>query len=175
MDEFPQAPDKFLSRQMRKRHLASVWAGLAGLERGMTVLDIGSGPGVLAAAYADMAAPGVVYALDTGRELHEQRANLVPVGWDFAGPAPDIVFCTDVLHHAADPAALLRGVRAICAPATRLLVAEYDPAMPGLVGAKPARRMPREKLLNLLAAAGFDPSPVMDSADEHYAVVARTA
>jgi ubiquinone/menaquinone biosynthesis C-methylase UbiE len=174
MDEIPQAPDKFLSRQMRKRHLASVWAGLAGLERGMTVLDIGSGPGILAAAYADMAAPGVVYALDTGRALHEQRANLLPVGWDFAGPAPDIVFCTDVLHHAADPAWVLRGVRAISGPATRLLVVEYDPAMPGLVGAKPAKRMPRGTLLDLLAATGFAAGPVIDSADEHYAVLAQT-
>jgi 2-polyprenyl-3-methyl-5-hydroxy-6-metoxy-1,4-benzoquinol methylase len=175
MDEFSQAPDRFLLRQLRKRHLAAAWAGLAGLERGMRVLDIGSGPGVLAAEYAAMVDPGLVYALDTGRALHERRTNLVAVGWEDAPVAPDVVFCTDVLHHAADAGAVLRGVRAVCAPATRLLVAEYDPAMPGLVGAKPARRMARAMLLGLLAESGFAAGPVLDAADEHYAVVALPA
>ena len=37
MDELPQAPERFLRRQRQKRHLACVWAQLAGLAPGMNL------------------------------------------------------------------------------------------------------------------------------------------
>ncbi len=109
----------------------------------------------------------------------EPAPNLVHLAQDAALPIhlprpPDIVFVTDTLHHAAEPAALLRSVRAACGLGTRILFTEYDPAQPGLVGAKPHRRMPRETAQTLILAAGFVIASVADSADEHYAILART-
>jgi 2-polyprenyl-3-methyl-5-hydroxy-6-metoxy-1,4-benzoquinol methylase len=181
MDEPPQGPERFIARQLRKRHLAGVWAGLAGLRPGMMVLDIGSGPGVLAAEYARMVGPaGAVYALDPGVALLEPLPNLFALRQDAAAPIapprpPDVVFLTDTLHHAADPGAVLRAVHEACGQETVLLAAEYDPAGPGLVGARPHRRMARQTLLDLLRTAGFRVRFVVDAADEHYAARAGRA
>jgi len=180
MDEFAQVPEKFLRRQTAKRHLAAVWAALAGLERGMSVLDIGSGPGILAAEYAAMADPGVVYALEPRFALHVSRPNLLRLQQDAAQKIllphpPDVVFLTDTLHHAADPASLLAAIRAVCGETTRLLVAEFAPNGPGLVGPVPNRRMGSAAVHALLQAAEFAPGQPMDAADEHYAVLATPA
>jgi ubiquinone/menaquinone biosynthesis C-methylase UbiE len=180
MDEFAQVPEKFLRRQSAKRHLATIWAALAGLRPGMCVLDIGSGPGILAAEYAAMVDPGVVYALEPRFALHVNRPNLRPLRQDAAAAillpeTPDAVFLIDVLHHAADPAAILAAVRAVCSAKTRILVAEYDPDAPGLLGAAKHRRMARAAVRALLDAAGFAAGEALDSADEHYAVLALPA
>jgi ubiquinone/menaquinone biosynthesis C-methylase UbiE len=186
MDENAQEPTpdrltRFISRQEKKRHLAAEWARLAGLRAGMVVLDIGSGPGALAAQYAAMVGEaGVVYALDPHVAPHWPAPNLVHLAQDatlgiIVPSTPDVIFLTDTLHHAADPAAILAHVRAVCGPASRVLIAEYDPAEAGLVGAKPARRMRRETLLALLAVAGFSHGGIIAAPDEHYALLARPA
>jgi ubiquinone/menaquinone biosynthesis C-methylase UbiE len=178
MDENAQDLAQFISRQQRKRHLAAVWAELAGVRAGMAVLDIGSGPGVLAEEYAKIVGPnGRVYALDPKIAPASMPDNLVFLRQDAARPinlpaAPDVIFITDVLHHAPDPAAILTNLREVCGPQTRMLIAEYDPSQPGLVGAKPARRMAKQALLSLLDEAGFSHGGVFGTADEHYAVVA---
>jgi 2-polyprenyl-3-methyl-5-hydroxy-6-metoxy-1,4-benzoquinol methylase len=178
MDDIPQAQQRFVERQLRKRHLAAAWAALAGLRPGMAVLDVGCGPGILSAEYAALTGlAGIVYALDSFVVLHVPAPNLVALRQDAAeaiflsGP-PDIVFLTDTLHHALDQAAILRNLRATCGPATRMLVAEYDPAQPGRFGPVPARRIAPKTVLALLEAAGFQPGPVLDAPDEHYAVLA---
>lgn len=172
---------RFIARQEKKRHLAPVWAGLAGLRPGMVVLDIGSGPGVLVAQYAAMVGPaGMVYALDPQIAPHWPAPNLVHLAQDASlgislPQTPDVVFLTDILHHAANPAAILCHVRAVCGPASLVCLSDYDPAGAGLVGAKPARRMAPEILLGLLAAAGFSHGGVIAAPDEHYALLAHPA
>lgn len=178
MEDEAQPPGKFLERQRRKRHLAAVWAGLAGLGPGMTVLDIGSGAGLMAAAYArQVGAQGLVFALEPRYRPAEPAANLVHLAQDAAAPIrlpryPDVVFVTDTLHHAADPLAVLQSVRGACGPRSKILVAEYDPEQPGLVGARPERRMELGPLKNLILMAGFVVVEVMDAADEHYVILA---
>jgi ubiquinone/menaquinone biosynthesis C-methylase UbiE len=180
MDEAAQPEDRFLARQLRKRHLAGVWAGLAGLAPGMTALDVGSGRFVLAAEYAAIVgAAGRVYALEPAYRPETPIGNLMHLAQDAGAPialdaAPDVIFCTDTLHHAAEPLALLRNLAAVAGPGTVLLVTEYDPAQPGLVGAKPHRRLAPERAAALLAAAGFVPGAPFTTADEHYAILART-
>jgi 2-polyprenyl-3-methyl-5-hydroxy-6-metoxy-1,4-benzoquinol methylase len=180
MNEFAQAPEKFIARQTAKRHLAAVWAALAGLRPGMSVLDIGSGPGILAAEYAALADPGLVYALEPRFALHITRPNLLPLRQDAAQKIilphpPDVVFLTDTLHHAANPAAILAAVRAASGAKTRVLVTEYDPDGPGLVGAAKTRRMAKAAVLALLLGAGFAAGAAEETADEHYAVLATPA
>jgi SAM-dependent methyltransferase len=178
MEDEAQPPEKFLERQRRKRHLAAIWAELAGLGPGMTVLDIGSGAGLLAAEYARLVGPdGIVFAVEPRYRPQEPAPNLVHLPQDAGSPIrlprdPDVVFVTDTLHHAADPLAVLRSVRDACVPGSKILFAEYDPAQPGLVGAKPERRLARERLRTLVMTAGFVILAMMDAADEHYAMLA---
>lgn len=178
MNGIPQAHPRFLARQTAKRHLAAIWAALAGLRPGMVALDIGCGPGILSAEYAALIGPtGTVYALDPRVALHKPLPNLIALAQDAAAPIilpapPDIVFLTDTLHHAENPAAMLRAVRAACTPTTTILIAEYDPEQPGRVGAKPPRRMAQPALLALLADTGFRAAPPQAAPDEHYAILA---
>jgi SAM-dependent methyltransferase len=178
MNEASQQQDKFLRRQQQKRHLAAVWAGLAGLTPGMTALDIGSGRFVLAAEYARLVGQGgKVFALEPHYAPAAEIPNLVHLAQDTAVPIPlpsppDVIFCTDTLHHQADPAGCLLALRAVAGPKSVLLITEYDPAEPGLMGAKPHRRMARERAMALLAAAGFAPGAPFATEDEHYAILA---
>jgi ubiquinone/menaquinone biosynthesis C-methylase UbiE len=179
MEEASQHADKFLRRQRQKRHLAAVWARLAGLGPGMTALDIGSGGFILAAEYAGIVGPtGRLYALEPRYEPETRIDNLVHLAQDAttkmeALPALDVIFCTDTLHHAADPLAVLRGLRGVAGPGTILLVTEYDPAQPGLMGAKPHRRLAPEAAVSLLAQAGFAAGAPFATEDEHYAILAK--
>jgi len=181
MDQASQPEDRFLRRQLQKRHLAVVWAGLAGLAPGMVALDVGSGRFVLAAEYAAIVGEaGRVYALEPRYAPDTPIRDLVHLAQDAVAPialdaAPDVIFCTDTLHHVAEPLALLRNLRAVAGSATVLLVTEYDPTQPGLVGAKPHRRLARERVAALLADSGFAAGAPFATADEHYAMLARTA
>jgi hypothetical protein len=85
---------------------------------------------------------------------------------------PDVIFLTDTLHHLAEPEAALRRLRAVCGGRTKILVAEYDPAAPGVFGPDPAGRLPPAVVREMLAGAGFAVQWAVDSADEHYAVLA---
>jgi len=178
MNEASQ-PDKFLARQIAKRHLAAVWARLAGLAAGMTALDVGSGRFVLASEYAAIVGPGgLVYALEPRHAPDAVIANLVHLAQEATAPMalpapPDVIFCTDTLHHAADPAAMLRALRALCKPATTLLVTEYDPLQPGLIGARPHRRLAPADAVAMLAAAKFSAGTPFSTMDEHYAILAK--
>lgn len=171
-----QRLEKYLSRQAAKRHLAYRWAELAELRPGMTILDIGSGPALLAATYAALTGPaGAVYAVEFSIPPAEPAENLVHLAQDAALPIilptpPDIAFVTDTLHHAQNPEAILAAVHAT-GPA-KLFVAEYDPEQPGRLGAKPHRRLPRAKAKFLLQSAGFTLLAEHDAPDEHYALLA---
>jgi len=171
-----QRLEKYLSRQAAKRHLAYIWAQLAGLRPGMTILDIGSGPGLLAATYAALTGPaGTVYAVEFSIPPAEPAENLVHLAQDAANPIilpqkPDIAFITDTLHHAQNPERILAAVRA--AAPQKLFVAEYDPEQPGLFGAKPHRRLPRAAARFLLESSGFTLTAEHDAPDEHYALIA---
>lgn len=182
MEENPQGLERFIARQTRKRHLAALWAGLAGLQPGMVAVDFGCGPGILTQDYARIVgSEGRVYGVEQNAAVArvvEPIENVLFLFRDYDSElkleqTPDIVFLTDTLHHLANPLAVLRRIRAACKAKTRLFVTEYDPAQPGLVGAKPHRRMPKEKLLGLLEAAGFVHGGVFDTDDEHYAAIAR--
>jgi SAM-dependent methyltransferase len=181
MTEIPQGLERFIARQSRKRHLAAVWARLAGLEPGMVVADIGCGTGILTQEYARIVGPtGIVYGVEQRVALADHLTGAGNVrflfhDYDFElklERRPDRIFLTDTLHHQADPLAVLRCIRTAGLPDSRVLIAEYDPDGPGLVGAKRHRRIPKTQLLSLIEAAGFAHNGAIDTEDEHYAVIA---
>ncbi|MHB1304258.1 MAG: class I SAM-dependent methyltransferase [Acidiphilium sp.] len=176
---------RLIARQVEKRPLAAVWAGVAGLAPGMRVLDIGAGTGALALEYAAMVAPGFVVALDLDEAcLAHAEAEAARRGLTLrtiAGHAEtvlspdtpfDRVMLTDTLHHIREKAAALRAIRTVLAAAGRLFVAEYDPECPGLLGAPRERRIDAGTVLALLAGAGFTPHKPAAGPDEHYTILA---
>ena len=103
---------------------------LAHLQPGLSVLDIGCGPGTITADLAVRVAPGLVTAVDqvddvlTVARAEAQRRNLSNVSFatadvhklDFADDAFDVVHAHQVLQHVADPVGALREMRRVCVP-----------------------------------------------------------
>jgi SAM-dependent methyltransferase len=115
-----------------RRRTAQDSAGylLPHLKPGLSVLDIGCGPGTITADLAALVAPGLVTAVDQfGDVLDEARAeaerrNLSNVSFatadvhklDFPDDAFDVIHAHQVLQHVADPVQALREMRRVCKP-----------------------------------------------------------
>ena len=99
------------------------------LSAGMTVLDVGAGPGTITADLAELVAPGRVTALESTEEaLALSRAELERRGiaaefvlgdvhaLDLPDDSFDVVHAHQVLQHVADPVQALREMRRVCRP-----------------------------------------------------------
>ncbi|MGN6524388.1 MAG: methyltransferase domain-containing protein [Actinomycetes bacterium] len=111
------------------------------LRPGMSLLDVGSGPGTITADFVRLVTPGEVTGLEhseaaltlTRDELSRQglsgRADLV-VGDVHKLPFPDasfdIVHAHQVLQHVADPVQALREMRRVCKPQGLVAVRDSD-------------------------------------------------
>lgn len=147
----------------------------------MVVADIGCGPGVLTREYAAMTGPGgLVYAVDNKTTYAELFTECVNVHFLFQyydykikiEQIPNVIFLTDRLQHVSNPEMVLRQVRDASGPETRILITGYDPKGAGLLGTRLDRRIPPETMAAWARAAGFRHGSIIDSADEHYALIA---
>jgi ubiquinone/menaquinone biosynthesis C-methylase UbiE len=100
------------------------------LKSGLSVLDIGCGPGTITADLAARVGPGQVTAVDQSTDVlgvartEIQQRGLSNVSFaaadvhrlDFPDGAFDIVHAHQVLQHVADPVAALREMKRVCAP-----------------------------------------------------------
>lgn len=100
------------------------------LKPGLSVLDIGCGPGTITADLAALVAPGPVTAVDqvddvlgvARAEIEQRGLSNVSFGTadahrlDFPDGAFDVVHAHQVLQHVADPVTVLREMRRVCAP-----------------------------------------------------------
>lgn len=125
-----------------RRRTAADSAGylLPYLKPGLSVLDIGCGPGTITADLATRVAPGVVTAvertedaLDLARAEAERRnvSNIAFVTSDvhelvFADDVFDVVHAHQVLQHVTDPVHALREMRRVCAPGGIVAVRDAD-------------------------------------------------
>jgi SAM-dependent methyltransferase len=97
---------------------------LGRLDPGMSLLDVGCGPGTITADLAGRVRH--VTAIDTAADVLDQAARRAPgnvtfaVGdvhaLAFADGTFDVVHAHQVLQHVADPVAALREMRRVCAP-----------------------------------------------------------
>ena len=175
------ATEHVWERQAMRAPLADLGWRFAEGRPGMRVADVGCGPGFFALDLARRVGPsGQVLAVDVNESsLAFLRARGPPphlrtLAWDLeAAPLPekgfDLVVLTDVLHHADDPAAVLRQLRGVGA---RLLVAEFDPDGPGDMGPPRAERIPRATMERLLREAGWRVLRGEAQPFEHYALLA---
>ncbi|MGW0230863.1 methyltransferase domain-containing protein [Actinopolymorpha singaporensis] len=123
------------------------------LEPGMSVLDVGCGPGTITADLATKVFPGRVTALEVAEEVSalaraEARARGVSnidfvVGdvhnLDWPADRFDVVHAHQVLQHVADPVQALREMRRVCVPGGVVAARDSDyagftwfPLLPGL-------------------------------------------
>src|ERR1700761_9243921 len=123
------------------------------LKPGLSVLDVGCGPGTITADLAALAAPGLVTAVDEsadvldvaraeagGRDLSTVSFATADVHQlDFPDATFDVVHAHQVLQHVADPVAALREMRRVCAPGGVVAARDGDysgftwyPELPGL-------------------------------------------
>src|SRR5439155_11699417 len=123
------------------------------LRPGMSLLDIGCGPGTITADLAALVAPGRVTAVElTAGALDLARAEIASRrlanvdfavsdvhALDFPDATFDVVHAHQVLQHVADPVAALRELRRVCAPGGIVAARDSDyaaftwyPALPEL-------------------------------------------
>jgi len=126
---------------------------LPSLAPGLSVLDVGCGPGTITADLAALVAPGRVTAVDQAEEvLAEARATVTARGvanvrfaradvhaLDFPDASFDVVHAHQVLQHVGDPVTALREMRRVCRPGGVVAVRDADyaamtwyPDVPGL-------------------------------------------
>jgi ubiquinone/menaquinone biosynthesis C-methylase UbiE len=144
-----------------------------------TVLDVASGPGLLACAFARVAKH--VTGIDATPKMLEQatalqrQLGLDNLTWHEGEvpplPYPDahftIVGTRFAFHHFLDPLAVLQEMRRVCRPGGRIVVVDSAPArgtadafnrMERLRDPSHVRALPPEQLVALFAAAGL-PEP----------------
>lgn len=120
------------------------------LAPGLSLLDVGCGPGTITVEFADRLAPGRVVGLDASAEVIAQAsADFARPGLEFlvgdayALPfddgAFDIVHAHQTLQHVADPVAVLRELRRVTRPGGVVAARDVDyagtfwfPLLPGL-------------------------------------------
>ncbi|OBI49386.1 class I SAM-dependent methyltransferase [Mycobacterium sp. E787] len=110
------------------------------LAPGLSVLDIGCGPGTITADLAERVAPGTVLAIDLFPGVLEVaraevvRRNLGNVTFaaadvhrlEFPDDSFDVVHAHQVLQHVADPVRALREMRRVCRPGGIVAARDVD-------------------------------------------------
>jgi ubiquinone/menaquinone biosynthesis C-methylase UbiE len=182
--------DAVYARQVQRADLVPAWIEALGLKPGNRVLDVGSGPGYVSLGLADHVGPeGIVYAVDRSpdalahlqrlqqeRKISQIQRVVADVGTlQGDGLRADAALISMVLHHADDPAGLLRNVHRLLPPHARAVVAEFHPQGPCEHGAPREHRLPPEQVRAWCEAAGFKVLDYRRQSPETYMLVAERA
>ncbi|MHB1071975.1 MAG: class I SAM-dependent methyltransferase [Gemmatimonadaceae bacterium] len=157
---------------------------LAGVRAGMTVADLGAGPGYFTLPLARrVGETGTVYATDVSPEMLEVLVarglppHVRPVlagesHFDIPDGVVDLALLAFVLHEIAHPTAFLREVRRILGPAGRLVVLEWKPQVEE-TGPPLHERLSVARSAELLAAGGFEVTDEGEANASHYYMLTR--
>lgn len=123
------------------------------LKPGLSLLDVGCGPGTITVDFGARLAPGRVVGIDASETVVEQARTLAEAAGatnvefvvgdayalDFPDDSFDIVHTHQTLQHVADPVAVLRDMRRVAVPGGIVAAREVDyagtiwyPELPGL-------------------------------------------
>jgi ubiquinone/menaquinone biosynthesis C-methylase UbiE len=180
--------DQVYARQALRAELVSAWLDALHLKAGDRVLEVGAGPGYVSFSLAERVGPtGIVYALDRSADalaylerLQTERGvgQIQRIVADAALLEPTSVqvgsaLITMVLHHADDPAGILRNV-AQCVPhGGPVVIGEFHPEGPCSSGPPREHRLAVEKIRRWCDEAGLAVAGYRRQTPEHYMLVAQ--
>ncbi len=127
--------DNFMGRYSQP--LAPLFAGFAGVEPGMRVLDVGCGPGALTEILAGLVGPDQVAAAEPSPSFAAACATRVPEADVREAPAEDLpwedgafdaALAQLVLHFMTDPLAGLREMQRVVKPGSVVIGCTWDTA-----------------------------------------------
>ena len=175
--------DEVYARQVARAGLVGEWMDSLRLKKGDRVLEIGSGPGYVTLVLAGRVGPsGVIYAVDRSAEAlaylerlqkqrgcsHIQRFAVDAATLEPASLSPDSALITMVLHHAEDPAGILRNVARLLRPGALVVVAEFHPDGPCDQGPPRSHRLMPEQVEAWCEASGLMKLSERRQTLEHY-------
>jgi len=181
----PANAARLLSDDRAHMHPPAEALAMLDLHPGQVVADVGCGPGFLTIPLARLVQPGgQVFALDIrpemlallrGRLAAEGLAHVHPLlSRESQLPLDDggcgRVLATFLLHELADPGAFLREIRRVLKPGGRGLAADWAPRE-SPVGPPLDARVPEDRAMEWLRAAGLTPDPPVPFGPYSYAIV----
>jgi ubiquinone/menaquinone biosynthesis C-methylase UbiE len=180
--------DEVYARQASRAALIPDWLNALRLKSGDRVLEIGAGPGFVSFALADRVGPtGIAYALDQSAEAlahlerrqrergigHIQRIVADAATLQLDGVQAGSALITMVLHHADDPAEILRNVVRFVPPGAPVVIGEFHPDGPCSQGPPHNHRLAPEKVQEWCKKVGLAVVRYQRQTPEHYFVVAQ--
>jgi ubiquinone/menaquinone biosynthesis C-methylase UbiE len=180
--------DEVYERQASRAALIPDWLNALRLKPGDRVLEIGAGPGFVSFALADRVGhTGIVYALDRSPEalaqLERRRKErgigcILRIAADAATLQPKGVqagsaLITMVLHHADDPAEILRNFVRFVPSDGPIVIGEFHPDGPCSSGPPRNHRLAPEKVHEWCRNVGLAVVGYQRQTPEHYLVVAQ--
>lgn len=182
--------DEVYARQAKRAQLVGEWLDALGLKPGDHVLEIGAGPGYMSLILAErVGRDGAVYAVDRSAEAlsylerlqaergirHIRRIAADAATLEPADLRPNSALITMVLHHADDPAGILRAAARLLPADALAVIGEFDPEGPGEHGAPRAHRLAPEQVKAWCKDAGFSVLDCRHQTPEHYMLLVRRA
>ena len=183
--------EQVYARQALRAPLVSDWMEGLRLSSGHRVLDIGAGPGFVSLVLAERVGPaGLVYAVDSSADalaylerLQRERSieHIERIVADAATLEPahvraDAALITMVLHHADDPAGMVRNIARCVPPGGPVAIGEFHPEGPCTGGPPREHRIAPETIREWCVGAGLAVASYRRQTPEHYMLVAqRTA
>jgi len=180
--------DQVYARQALRAELVSAWMDALRLKASDRVLEVGAGPGYVSFALAERVGPtGMVYALDRSADalVHLERLQterrvrqIQRIVADAALLDPTSVqagsaLITMVLHHADDPAGILRNVAQCVPPGAPVVIGEFHPEGPYSSGPPREHRLAVEKIRSWCKEAGLTVAGYRRQTPEHYMLFAQ--
>jgi ubiquinone/menaquinone biosynthesis C-methylase UbiE len=179
---------KFLMSEERKQwHNPETILNEAGITRGMTIADLGSGPGFFTIPAAQMTGEkGLVYAVDSSQAMidglkenvakSEVNSNIIKIinsdvcHTGIPKESVDLVFFANVLHEVGDKKAFFQEVRRISKTTTYIVVVDWK-KVPTEHGPPLKDRLSEEEANRVLAENGFCVFKQIDVGPYHYELI----
>ena len=180
--------DEVFARQAMRAGLMQDWMDALHLKSGDRVLEIGAGPGFVSLALADRVGPtGLVYALDLSLDalaylerLQTKRgiSQIERIAADAAtleptSIQPSAALITMVLHHADDPARIVKNVARCIPPGAPVVIGEFHPDGPCTSGPPRDHRLTPENVQRWCEEGGLMSVSHRRQTPEHYVIVAQ--
>jgi ubiquinone/menaquinone biosynthesis C-methylase UbiE len=180
--------EQIYARQAQRTPLVADWMDALFLKSGDRVLEIGAGPGYVSLALARrIGASGLVYAVDRSADalaslqrrqaqlgigqierIVADAATLDPKGLD-AGSA----LITMVLHHADEPAVIVRNVARFLPEGAPVVIGEFHPDGPCTSGPPREHRLRPGTIRAWCRSANLEVTEYRRQTPEHYMLAAR--